>query len=85
MSEAECSSGTRSESSEKSWLPVPRRPETFQVSCTSTSLAGKSMKRMSGAPLGASRRPSPSSTRLPPISQSQCWTPEPKRQRPLTV
>ena len=39
---------------------------------------------MSGAPLGSIRTPSPSGTRQPPISQSQCSQPLANGQRPLT-
>ena len=67
-----------------SWLPVPRRPETDQVSITSASRAGNRTSLMSGLPLGSSRGASPSNTMQPPISQSQFSTLLAKRQRPLT-
>ena len=68
-----------------SWLPVARRPETDQVSITSTAAAGISTRRMSGRPPSSDRGRSPSWTTQPPISQSQLSTLLAKRQRPLTV
>ena len=70
-SEAERSAGTLTPDARMSWLPVPRSPDTDQVSITSTSAAPNSISRTSGAPLSSRRTPSPSATRQPPISQSQ--------------
>ncbi len=51
----------------------------------SASEAGNSMNLMSGAPDSSFRSSPASSTRQPPISQSQCSQPLPKRQRPETA
>ena len=51
-----------------SWLPVPRSPDTVQVSMISASARGKA------APCAPAADP-PSCTTQPPISQSQCWQP----------
>jgi hypothetical protein len=60
-----------------SWLPVPRRPDTFQVSMISTSAAGNIMRRASGCPPGGW-------TIVPPVSQAQCSQPLANAQRPVT-
>ena len=67
-----------------SWLPVPHSPLTCQVSITSTSLAGKSISRMSGMPPSSTRMSPSSSTRHPPISQSLWSTPVVNGHRPVT-
>ena len=68
-----------------SWLPVPRRPDTFHVSITSTSAAGNSASRMSGRPSASILRVPSSITMQPPISQSQWSMPLANAQRPVTT
>jgi hypothetical protein len=77
VSATERSAVTKTSFTAMSWLPVPRRPETFQVSMISTSERGKSMRRASGFP------PAPS-TMVPPVSHVQCSQPLAKPQRPVT-
>ena len=62
-----------------SWLPVPRKPPTCQVSITSVTAAGKNTILVSGAPSGPRRgaAPSSSSTTQPPRTQSLYLTPLP--------
>ena len=67
-----------------SWLPVPRSPETCQVSWIRTWSAGASISLTSGIPPGSVRVPDSSRTTQPPISQSQCSQPLANGQRPLT-
>jgi len=78
-------SGTNCSFTSTSLLPVPRNPETFQVSMISASEAGKSIMRASGAPLGSSRGLPSSRMTQPPMSQAQCWQPLAKGQRPETT
>ena len=85
ISEADRAAGTASPSTAMSWLPVARRPDTVQVSITSTSAAGISTSRMSGRPLSSMRGAPPSATTQPPMSQSQFATLLQKRQRPPTL
>ena len=82
INDSEWAAGTTTSSTAMSWLPVPRRPDTVQVSMMRTSLAGKSMSRESGIPLGKRRGPPPSITTLPPMSHAQCSHPLANGHRP---
>ena len=68
-----------------SWLPVPRRPDTCQVSITSTS-RGREQRQpdVRAAPRRASCGAPSSITMQPPISQSQWSMPLANAQRPVT-
>ena len=66
-----------------SWLPVPERPTTSQVSRIFASSRGKSSSRMSGTPAAVVSRPASPSTKQPPISHAQWEQPLAKAQRPL--
>ena len=84
INESDRDAGTKTSSTAMSWLPVPRRPETVQVSMMRASVAGNSMSRESGMPLGSRRGAPFSTTTLPPISQAQCSQPLANGQRPVT-
>ena len=77
--------GTRTSCTCMSWLPVPRSPDTFHVSITSTSSRGNSTRRMSGRPSASILRVPSSITMQPPISQSQWSMPLANAQRPVTT
>ena len=77
-------SGTNTSATSTSWLPVPLRPFTRQVSSTRASLVGKNAPRSTGTPSGPNRGVSPSNTRPPATSQVLCVTPLAYWRRPRT-
>ena len=75
--------GTNTSRTETSWLPVPRRPPTVQVSMISHWLAGSSMKRSSGPPDGVIRGLPLSCTTDHRTIQLASWQPLTSGQRPV--
>src|SRR5207249_5236465 len=91
MSESERAAGTKRSSTAMSWLPVPRSPATSQVSMMRTWAAGKSMRRLSGMPLGSSRGCPPPSARgthmrkTPPAASACTSSGESRRWRSVSA